>query len=325
MDTKGTHSAFIRGVDTLPTPAPTITVYKDTPKIKNLRRGLSVEDEALVNRLNKLKAERKNMNNIPSESEMAERLAKLKGMNPSDEEANGGRGFHVPPDKRSNVEKSHDLMDQMADEIKIDRLRPKPEDEIEARLARLRGQEPPTKVDNNLNIDPSTIVKHSDETIADELSNLDDINKLIRELSKEANDEAMAAQKELEKDSEIKKKLDEIKRQRSKRENKDESDDENDDRMEEEKILESILAEANLEEKLPPLMSESTKRQIKKSIGDNDDDEELPWCGICNEDAVLRCKGCDGDLFCSRCFKECHDEYDIKDHKTQKYCAPPKE
>lgn len=52
--------------------------------------------------------------------------------------------------------------------------------------------------------------------------------------------------------------------------------------------------------------------------------EELPWCTICNEDAVVRCLSCDGDLFCGSCFKECHDDdEDYRAHQTKPYKAKP--
>ncbi|XP_052562064.1 abscission/NoCut checkpoint regulator [Culex pipiens pallens] len=59
---------------------------------------------------------------------------------------------------------------------------------------------------------------------------------------------------------------------------------------------------------------------IPKPLDPAEIEEELPWCTICNEDAVVRCLSCDGDLFCRGCFRECHeDDEDYRAHKTKPY------
>ncbi|XP_065092109.1 abscission/NoCut checkpoint regulator [Ochlerotatus camptorhynchus] len=53
---------------------------------------------------------------------------------------------------------------------------------------------------------------------------------------------------------------------------------------------------------------------------DPSETEELPWCTICNEDAIIRCVSCGGDLFCRGCFKECHDDdEDYRKHETKPF------
>lgn len=52
-------------------------------------------------------------------------------------------------------------------------------------------------------------------------------------------------------------------------------------------------------------------------------DEEIDsWCVICQDDAAVKCLGCDGDLYCTRCWKEGHEGEDAgfeeRRHKATK-------
>ncbi len=51
------HSPLERRLEQLETPPPSkpIIVYKDNPRMANLKKGLSVEDQRIVDRLNRLK------------------------------------------------------------------------------------------------------------------------------------------------------------------------------------------------------------------------------------------------------------------------------
>ncbi|CAL8074723.1 unnamed protein product [Calicophoron daubneyi] len=52
---------------------------------------------------------------------------------------------------------------------------------------------------------------------------------------------------------------------------------------------------------------------------DQSDNDELPWCCICNANARLRCFDCDGDLYCAHCFRKSHRGRENRDHVTEPY------
>uniref|UniRef100_A0A0K8TS31 Putative membrane trafficking and cell signaling protein hrs n=1 Tax=Tabanus bromius TaxID=304241 RepID=A0A0K8TS31_TABBR len=99
------------------------------------------------------------------------------------------------------------------------------------------------------------------------------------------------------------------------------SDVEEDEATKIKKIMDKFITES----KLPDAGLTEEEKEFTASIPPPSKDlEELPFCTICNEDATVRCKGCDGDLFCAQCFRECHDDdEDFREHQRVPYTKPP--
>uniref|UniRef100_A0A2I3MBE0 Abscission/NoCut checkpoint regulator n=1 Tax=Papio anubis TaxID=9555 RepID=A0A2I3MBE0_PAPAN len=112
------------------------------------------------------------------------------------------------------------------------------------------------------------------------------------------------------------------------------SDDDEDEETAIQRVLQQLTEEAVLDEasgfNIPAEQASRPRTQPRRTQPEAQDvdprpeaeEEELPWCCICNEDATLRCAGCDGDLFCARCFREGHDAFELKEHHTSAYSPP---
>jgi hypothetical protein len=54
----------------------------------------------------------------------------------------------------------------------------------------------------------------------------------------------------------------------------------------------------------PEDRSASTAASLITKRGGYTDEDQKTWCIVCLDDAVIRCIGCDNDVYCQRCFKE---------------------
>ncbi|KAK7743512.1 hypothetical protein SLS53_004046 [Cytospora paraplurivora] len=61
---------------------------------------------------------------------------------------------------------------------------------------------------------------------------------------------------------------------------------------------------------------------VIKKPGYTDEDQKT-WCIVCLEDATVRCLGCEGDVYCARCWREYHvgpsAGYDERGHQWEKF------
>jgi abscission/NoCut checkpoint regulator len=205
-------------------------------------------DAELRARLDALKDEP--VDSTSNDTDLAKRLAALKGVEHKEYDH---KSFINAVDRRTDQEKTDDLVKQFLEEVDIDAKKVDPISDIERRLALLRG-------------DPVDEVGAKDKRLAKQLDS-----------EPEEDDETVAK-----------------------------------------KLMKRYIEEAKIEGPLDP----AEKEFLESLPPPTADTEELPWCTICNEDATIRCVGCDGELFCARCFKEIHDDEEYRAHETKAYKKP---
>lgn len=307
------------------------------------------EDQLIASRLENLRKQRQG-GPIPSTAEIETRLAKLKGL-PVAAENQANMRILWEKEHRSNAEQATELFRQMEDEAILDAKQPKPEEEIAQRLAMLKQDNEPW---NDLNkpgtakehdIDPESFAGTSKED-EDKISpsacsnlpvnisgdcvenmNFDEVKKLIEVTSKQLDVEAKKTLTEVDYEH-----LREVAASNLNSNNNssttvwdNDTDEDADDNVLTEKLIRKLLAEQALDDSFKVFQESKESNIVSNDQFQQDDgkkvpaEDELPWCNICNEDAAVRCQQCDGELYCNRCFKECHDSFEIKDHRTIPY------
>lgn len=315
----------------------------------------STPEREIEERLHKLKQkppEQVAKENV-SEKEIKERLARLKGENPDIQASQTKMTAHKPVEHKTQQLQIDDLLDEISNEMDLENRLPNNITELEGRLAGLKGErntdQSASTNENDLNRGETKDTKPYVKNITDDngkKSNEDggeisaeEINKIMEETSEECELEARRALKNLEKDKNIMKRLQEIKGRQNEDVNKQgegsgtddpENQAENSDTDNEEQqasdIIKQIMEEDKLDEAAAKdgisVNSSNKPRKAPKPEQEEIEEDELPYCSICTEDATIRCHGCDLDLYCNRCWKESHVDFQMEDHVTSKYTKP---
>uniref|UniRef100_A0A8D2E732 Abscission/NoCut checkpoint regulator n=1 Tax=Theropithecus gelada TaxID=9565 RepID=A0A8D2E732_THEGE len=297
-------------------------------------QGLTRQDQMIAERLARLRQENK-PKLVPSQEEIEARLAALKderqGSIPSTREMEArlaalqGRVLpsqtpqpaHHTPDNGTQAQQTQDLLTQLAAEVAIDSW---------------KGGGPAASLQNDLNQGgpgSTNSKKQASWSLEEEKS------RLLAEAALELREENTRQERILA----LAKRLAVLRGQDPERVTLQDyrlpdSDDDEDEETAIQRVLQQLTEEAALDEasgfNIPAEQASRPRTQPRRTQPEAQDvdprpeaeEEELPWCCICNEDATLRCAGCDGDLFCARCFREGHDAFELKEHHTSAYSPP---
>ena len=243
-------------------------------------RGLAPEDQRIAERLERLHKERQGGGDLPTEDEVRARLQRLKGAPPP----LSAPAPHAAPDRRTAAEQTHELLAAVAAEAALEACgRPllSPEQDVAARLARLRGQPEPGARGGQERaqvVEPRALLggQQGEEEEQEKEESLDEVARLMGQVQREAEREARGAVEELRRDKAIQEQLARL-RVRPGVEHEQVEDGEE----EEDEVVRRLVAEARLEE--------VEKVEGRREEPSGPEPEELPWCVICNEDAKLRC------------------------------------
>ncbi|XP_008267407.2 abscission/NoCut checkpoint regulator isoform X2 [Oryctolagus cuniculus] len=300
-------------------------------------QGLTQQDQVIAERLARLRQENK-PKSVPSQAEIEARLAALKdepqGSIPSTQEMETrlallqGRAppsqtpkpAHQGPDIRTQAQQTQDLLTQLAAEVAIDERWERdspaacPQNDLNQGGPGSQSTRPQRQASSSLDEEKSRLLAEAAVELREENTRQERILALAKRLAvlRGQDPERVTLQDYRLPDS----------------------DDDEDEETAIQRVLQQLTEEAALDEasgfNIPARPAPRPRAQARraepeaqaKATTPEAEDEELPWCCICNEDATLRCSGCDGDLYCARCFREGHDAFELKEHQTSAYRPP---